>query len=642
MMQSGFGVGDVFTGRLPGGGEREIAGAHTPGQIYYVPDAPAKKRIAGYINAEVMMDPKNHLAAFKSLRTGTGGVDSDTEKFWIPLDFPGMFGRLMRDYTVSQEFHIRARALGNASGDNLEDAQATVNRITKASHLGELLKQTTEALPVYGDAVLRLDIEDKVDEETGVTIPQAMVRYVKPTHYFPEVNPLDKTRIDGITLAWVFPFDAKAHPRKGVQTRTGDMMVLREIHTPGEVAFHLHRWDGAKVGAKLNVKVAFPELEDYSTGIDEIPLLHLGFQVKAGEHFGESEVNRITPLVLSLENRLAQVDEVLEKHARPKLIVGPGILDSQGRANLRDFDVIEVSPDIFEKAVKPEYLTWNTQLTGAEKEIEKLEEYLFMISETSPASFGLERDGSQVESARALRFKAHRTVNKVQDVRVVLAHTIESIFRIGQKMELAALKDDGKNGYKKSGVTPHFGDPILEDQTQEVEDYVARKHAGLVSTKRAVRDLDNLTPNEADAELDEILQDRVDEAAAGAATFHGSPATTAGAAVAVKDELETGGEEEGADLTGDPGLGVQSEIQKNLPNGGQMKALIDTIVAVASGRIPRDSGVALLEIAYGMSSAEANSVLSQAGTPEFEATKPTPFGGGGGDDKTDEETGEEN
>jgi hypothetical protein len=246
-------------------------------------------------------------------------------------------------------------------------------------------------------------------------------------------------------------------------------------------------------------------------------------------------------LVLSLENRLAQEDEVLEKHARPKLIVGPGVLDAQGRTNLRDFDLIEVSPDIFEKAVKPEYLTWNTQLEGIAHEIEKLEEYLFMITETSPASFGLERDGSQVESARALRFKSHRTVSKVNDIRGVMSDSLTDLFRIAQLMELAALKDDGKEGYRRTDIVVRFGDPIVEDQTQEVLDYVARKNAGLVSTKRAIMDLDDLTPEETEIEHREILQDAVDEAAAATASFAGSPATTAGAPPAVTQPVPDGG-----------------------------------------------------------------------------------------------------
>ncbi len=590
----------VFTGRTPGQGEVDITNAL--GRAFYAPDAENAKRVARYIEAERTLDPNTHLEAYHKQRPGS--VEPETDQFWIPLDFLGMFGRLMRDYTIGEEFRITATPDGvDLSSGVIAEAQANVDRIVKNTKLEQILKQTAEALPTFGDAVLRLDI-DTIDKT-----PQAVLRYIKPTHYFPQLNPLDQTRVDEVTLAWLFPAVSGA-----VTTRTrDDMVVLREMHSPGNIGYKLNQWDGKELGKELVVTSMFPDLEDRETGIDEIPIIHIGFQTKAGQHFGESEALRVAPLVYSLENRLTQEDEVLEKHARPKLIVGPGILDEDGRANLRDFDVIEVTPDIFEKAVRPEYLTWNSQLQGVGHEIEKLEEYIFMITETSPASFGLERDGSQVESARALRFKSHRTVSKVNDIRGGLRDDIDDIMRIAQKLELAALRAEDGAGYTRTEVVTKFGDPIVEDQTQEVEDMVARKNAGLVSRRRAVMDLDDLTPAQTEAETREILQDMVDESAAMTATFAGSPANvdTAGADPAVADALTPAGEEPAApvDVSGDEGVGLQEGVQATLLNGAQITAMVGLVTAVASGSLPRESGSEILQTGFGLSSEEANQIL---------------------------------
>lgn len=503
-----------FSGRTPGGGERELTKVEL-GKRFYVPTRNAQKRLERYDRAERLLDPKEHVALFRESMLEPPG--DDTAKHWVPVDFPGMLTRLMRHYTIGRDFKVTAVLRGNiVSGEERKlkaEAQLEIDRITKGANIPQLLRQVTEALPAFGDAVLRVDVEEKEDPN-GDKMPQCAVRYIKPSNYFPELDPMDRTRVLSVTLAWVFPLASG--------TESGDMVVLREVHEPGSITYKLNSWDGSELGDELPVASEFPDLKDRQTGIDEMPIIHMGYQTRAGEHWGQSELLRVERLMLALENRLSQEDEVLEKHARPKLIVGPGVLDADGRANLKDFDIIVVEPDILEKAVQPSYLTWDMQNTGIAHEIEKLEEYLFITTETSPASFGLERDGSQVESARALRFKAHRTVNKVDDVRDELDGDVQALYRICQKLELAARNAGGtREGFRRVDVALHFGDPILEDQTQEVLDKVARKQAGLLSRSRGVQDLDNLTDVETDAEVQEILQDMVDEAAASTASFAG-------------------------------------------------------------------------------------------------------------------------
>ncbi len=487
-----------FSGRAPGQGEREITAARLAGQFYFRDDTD-RIRTAGYADNARLLDVSSHRHAAQDAAGHEASLPSNAN--WIPVDFFGMLARLARHYTFGRDFQVRGRR--GAAND------VHVQRIFRASEMGKLLGQCAEAGTALGDVVLRVMVEDREDEEVAAgdeeTLPQAIVKFVYPGFYFPELDPIDATRVLSVTMAWVLP------AASGV---AADRMLLREIHTPGEVRYELNAWENGELGKAIPVGQVFPDLESGSTGIDEIPIVHYGHQQRAGEHWGSSEFDRIRRIVFALENRLAQEDEVLEKHARPKLIVGPGVLDSQGRARLADFDVIEIDPNVLEKAVKPEYLTWDMQIGAIQHEIEKLEEYLFITTETSPASFGLERDGSQVESARALRFKAHRTVNKVEDSRACWEPRLRDVFRIAQKLENAARTEDGVDTYVRGPVQFTWPDPIIEDQSQEIQDYVARKGSGLVSRRRALIDLDQLSEREADAEVQEILQDLVDESAA--------------------------------------------------------------------------------------------------------------------------------
>lgn len=544
--------------RPPGEGQVEVRRRDPLTEAFYVRNEEDRERVRGYGQAERLGDVSKHEDLFREIRTqpeGFGSGRNTRNRSWIPLDFPGMLGRLMRHYTLGEEFHLRGEAKGEQELGPLEaqvEAQRQVDRISANSELNCLLRRLVESLPILGDGVIRVDLKDLPDEVNagGALAPSAVFRYVKPHHYLPTLHPVTGDLMK-VELAFLFPGIPGS---EGPSTRN---ILLREIHTPGRIEYKVNRWNNSQeLGEELSRSEirdlpdgeALLSLKDRDTGIEEIPLVLFPWQPGPGAIFGESEVLRVAPIMLALENRLSQMDEVLDKHARPKLVVGPGLLDEQGKLAMAEFDVIEVNPDVFEKAVTPSYLTWDMQAAGISSEIEKLEEYLFMTTETSPASFGLERDGSQVESARALRFKAHRTVNKVQDARRELAKGIRAMLRIAQDLELAERKKTRAAGYRPVGIEIRFGDPIVEDQTQEVQDYVMRKQAGLVSAARAIMDLDGLPRIEAEAEVEQIRQDQVDEAAASSASIGdglgigGEAAPPAGpileAAVEVGQEVE--------------------------------------------------------------------------------------------------------
>jgi len=498
-----------WPGYTPGIGETEIDPLNGIGTRFWFPDPGARERILDYVKHQSLMDVDAHYKLFAH----DAGGEAPDEKDWIPVDFPGMLARLMRHYALGPEFGVSAKK---------EEADPEIQRIFEQGNVVERLRQCAEAFPVLADAVLRIDVEDREDEE-GELVPTAVPKFIHPGCYHPTFDPLDATRVQSVTLAYVYPI-----PEEDRRDTSFPYMVLKEIHSlepavsgtvsgeetsqrrvryEGFVDYQLVEWNGCKEGGPLPVEKYF-NVESQPTGIDEIPVIHMAFNAVGGCPWGRSEFERIMRLILALENRLTQEDEILERHARPKLIVGPGVLDPEGRANLADFDVIEIDPSILEKAVKPEYLTWDPKIDAVKHQLETLLEFFFMTTETSPASFGMERSGSQVESARALRFKAHRTINKIEDLRDTLKRAIKALFRIGQKLELAVRAEEGMESYERSAIHIHFPDPIIEDHTQDAQDYGALKANGLVSTKRAVADLFDLDPEETKEELAAIKEDQ--------------------------------------------------------------------------------------------------------------------------------------
>lgn len=506
-----------WPGYAPGQGESEIDPLTGAGSKFWWPDEDSKARVLGYVERQAMMNIDSHYKLFAK----EAGADAPEPSDWIPVDFPGMLSRLMRHYALGPEFGVEAKVSGT---------DTHVQRIFTEGEVVERLRQCAEAFPSLGDAVLRIDVEEREDEE-GELVPTAVPKFIHPACYHPVFDSLDNTKVEGVILAYVYkiPDDKRRDPDY-------PYMVLKEVHTlraasgvdataepvsgtnvvrmrrkpkrEAWVEYELVEWDGEKQGAPIDLDVFFEGLDPRPSGADEIPVVHMAYNAAGGCAWGRSEFERVKQIILKIENRLTQEDEILERHARPKLIVGPGVLDSEGRANLSDFDVIEIDPSILEKAVKPEYLTWDPKIDAVKHQLESLLDFFFISTETCPASFGMERSGSQVESARALRFKAHRTINKIEDLRDMLGRAIRAVFRIAQKLELAAREEDGLESYERSAININFPDPIIEDHTQDAQDYAALKVAGLVSSRRAVSDLFNLDPDETQAELDAIDEDQ--------------------------------------------------------------------------------------------------------------------------------------
>lgn len=68
---------------------------------YYAPTLADQERIEGYEAAEEMLDLSEHIELFNI-------KNEDVKASYIPFDFAGMISRLMRHYTFSPGFAVRA------------------------------------------------------------------------------------------------------------------------------------------------------------------------------------------------------------------------------------------------------------------------------------------------------------------------------------------------------------------------------------------------------------------------------------------------------------------------------------------------------------------------------------------------------
>ena len=147
---------------------------------------------------------------------------------------------------------------------------------------------------------------------------------------------------------------------------------------------------------------------------------------------------------------------------------------------------------------------------------------------------------------------------------------------------------------------------LLRGDTPARTAYYSGAIAGGWMHRNEVRELENLNPKEG---LDDFLvpmnMTTIDE--------NGRPVvTTFGPGGA---PVEPGTEPAPtATPPGDPGLGVASDIQSTLLNGAQVTSMIAIVTSVAERTLPRDSGLRILETAFGISAKEAAELMATAGT----------------------------
>jgi len=64
----------------------------------------------------------------------------------------------------------------------------------------------------------------------------------------------------------------------------------------------------------------------------------------------------------------------------------------------------------------------------------------------------------------------------------------------------------------------------------------------------------------------------------------------------------------------------QVDVASTALNGAQVSSLLETVTAVATGQLPRASGVALLQAAFRLPLAEADAIMGEVGRSFFAST----------------------
>lgn len=354
-----------------------------------------------------------------------------------------------------------------------------------------------------------------------------------------EVSPDELKIPEDVNYVWDEDKDNKGHK-----------LIFEERHYRGVVEYFLYEVENDKVEIMLDPRwyyESLPELDDdgycmLDTGVDDFMLQIVPNIVINGQFL--SDYDDIVDLQRDINLRATQIDRVLNVHADPKMTAPSSMLQKDpvtGQGVMRVFrdEVLFYDPEDSDQ--KPEYLTWQSQLTEAEKALQRDINTFCTISGISPAF--LVRDGSAFpDSAVAYRMQLTPTFNVVEPKVESLREAIQRIVTVLIKRKALVQRHDNipsphyqaeenkeehrqdlsVSGEEPTNLNSQFTSRIRTMRPSEVTVYMKRSlpqddrlmldrlDAGVpsVSLHRVLKEVDGMADAEIEEELKRIKQDQ--------------------------------------------------------------------------------------------------------------------------------------
>ncbi len=398
---------------------------------------------------------------------------------YIVANFAGLISRLSADLLFGEQPDFVAAEEDAA-------AQEALTRIVERNNLHVTNYESALSNSFRGDAVLKVRWGRR---SLAADKPEAIIEEVPAGIYFPELDDDDVRRVLRVTLAW---------PKRDPADRRNVYLRLEE-HEPGLIRHRLFRFGGGRAVEQVPLATldAYRDLpEEEETGLDHIPVFHVPNFRYGSRFWGISDYEGLESLFEALNNRVSQIDLVLDKHVAPKLILPPGFIDEDGKVRFDQMEAIELAAG----EQPPSYLTWEGQLAAAGEQYNRLLDLLFITTETAPSAFGLDKFGI-AESGRALRLRLLRTLAKINRKRLYYDTALKQALLTAQILDVT----HGAGAYQPAAPAIQWADGPPEDLVEMVEIESQRLAAGNTSVESSVRRLDG--PDAVEAEMARIAEE---------------------------------------------------------------------------------------------------------------------------------------
>lgn len=414
----------------------------------------------------------------------------DKTLVYIVCNFAGLISKISADLLFGEQIRVVA-------GDEGSPEQQAVDAIVTANNLHTRAYEMALSSSWRGDAIFKA----RFGKPAAWQGERAIVESAPASAFFPHLNGDNIQEMTGATLAW--------------EKKTGDKRYLRkEIHEPGIIRNEIWLLDGNEIKQQVPLGT-FEEYkglsESQDTGYPGLLVEHVPNWRLDDMFWGISDYQDLESLFDELNNRVSRISRILDKHSDPKLVIPPGLMkyDDKTRQYYIEKEALQVvEVDQSEVGDLPKYLVWDAQLEAAFKQIDKLLDLLMMMSEVSPAAFGMDKNGV-AESGRALKFRLLRTLAKVNRKKLYFDQGLKNILYAAQVLDVT----HGKGGYEPKIPRIEWADGLPDDDMEQAQIEQTRTAAGNTSLESSVRRLDNLSGEALQDEVKRIRSERSSQSA---------------------------------------------------------------------------------------------------------------------------------
>lgn len=446
------------------------------------PKSADKPRLAAYAHYDDLYSG-DHYKAF-AIKAEKGFTDRYAQLRYVAANFAGLMSRVMADMLFGEKVTFDCQDKQN---------QKWLDGLMEDNHLVAQCYESELANSRRGDAVFKIRLGPRDDNPT--TKSTVIIEEVPASIYFPELD-VSSARYKPTADVLIWPF-----------IQQGQNYLHKETHKPGYIFHEIWSYDPTKEQVIMKQDVSafgFKDMEE--TKVNHSLIFHIP-NVRDGRYFGTSDYRDLEQLFFALNNRITKIDNILDKHSDPILAVPPGVIDEKGQVKKEALNMFEVDNEN-QGFNKPEYIVWNANLEWAFKEVDKIVDLLYMFSGIAQASTGYSSDengSGQAESGRALRFKLISTIRKRNQKKIyydiALKEMLETAMELGKAWGVQ-IDDVSINTPEKPSID--WGDGVLNDPTEEIDEEIKRIEAGISSRADSISRLDGLSPDEAAKKVTEI------------------------------------------------------------------------------------------------------------------------------------------
>lgn len=314
-----------------------------------------------------------------------------------------------------------------------------------------------------------------------------------PSVWFPVTAPDNVKDIQAHVLAWQYS--------SFVNTKE-QWFLKAEIHEKGKITTRIYNTSSPESGDSKILALISEEIT--ATGIDDFLIVTVSNLTTTSSVFGMDDYSDIDSLIQALECRIAQIDKILDQHASPNMYGPDSALDVDPVSGEASFRAGGKYFPVSNGDTLPGYITWEGQLEAAYKEIETLTEFLYILSETSPACFGQLKSGL-AESGSALKRLLMVPLAKVNRIKMRFDPALKKVISI------ASALDRSRGGIQfipEDQIVISWQDGLPSDDKEQADIMNTRTGGkATISQKTAIKKLEGMTDKEAEDEIDRINEE---------------------------------------------------------------------------------------------------------------------------------------